>query len=231
MSTDPKTRARALTALLLLVPVPSIATWLGMVGAEGETLGNVAFGLGKIWILLLPVTWLMLVDRQKPTIPLPARRGMAAACATGAAIVVAIATAYFLLGRHWIDTEFMREQAAEVGLTTRTRFLLGALYWCTVNSLLEEYVWRWFVSTRCEVFMPRPAAVVASGLFFTLHHIIALNVYFDWRVTVLGSVGVFIGGATWSWLYLRYRNIWAAYASHVFADVIIFTIGWYLLFM
>ncbi|MHC4103176.1 MAG: CPBP family glutamic-type intramembrane protease [Planctomycetota bacterium] len=42
---------------------------------------------------------------------------------------------------------------------------------------------------------------------------------------------MFIGGTTWSWLYLRYRNIWAAYVSHVFADVIIFAIGWKLLFM
>jgi membrane protease YdiL (CAAX protease family) len=114
---------------------------------------------------------------------------------------------------------------------TRTRYLWGAVYWCTINSMLEEYVWRWFVSTRCEVLMPRRLAVMAAGLLFTLHHIIALDVYFDWRIVVLGSVGVFIGGTTWSWLYLRYRNIWAAYVSHVFADVIIFAIGWKLLFM
>ncbi|MHC4769736.1 MAG: CPBP family intramembrane glutamic endopeptidase, partial [Planctomycetota bacterium] len=107
----------------------------------------------------------------------------------------------------------------------------GAVYWCTINSMLEEYVWRWFVSTRCEVLMPRRLAVMAAGLLFTLHHIIALDVYFDWRIVVLGSMGVFIGGTTWSWLYLRYRNIWAAYVSHVFADVIIFAIGWKLLFM
>ncbi len=79
--------------------------------------------------------------------------------------------------------------------------------------------------------MPRWWAVVASGLFFTLHHIIALWVYFDWRIIVLGSLGVCIGGMTWSWLYIRYRNIWAAYVSHVFADVIVFAIGYQLLFL
>jgi membrane protease YdiL (CAAX protease family) len=231
VSLHAKSQTRALTALLLLVPVPSIATWLGMAGAEGTALGNTVFALGKIWILLLPVAWVTFVERQKPRIPLPAARGMRAACLTGSAIVVAIASAYWLLGRHWIDAGLVREQAHEVGLTTPTRYVLGAIYWCTINSILEEYVWRWFVATRCEVLVPRIAAVVLSGLFFTLHHIVALAVYFDWRVTVLGSVGVFIGGATWSWLYIRYRNIWAAYVSHVFADVIIFAIGYKLIFM
>lgn len=225
------TRTRALTALLLLVPVPSISTWVGMIGAEGTPLGQTVFSLGKLWILVLPLVWLVLVDRQRPRIPRPAARGMRAALLTGSAIVVVIAAAYWLLGRHWIEAAFVREQARSVGLTTPARYLLGALYWCTINSILEEYVWRWFVVTRCEALMPRFAAVVLSGLLFTLHHIVALGVYFDWRVTVLASTGVFIGGTTWSWLYMYYRNIWAAYVSHVFADVVIFAIGYKLIFM
>ena len=155
---------------------------------------------------------------------------MGTACLTGSAIFLLIGGAYLLFGRSWIDAEFMRERADEVGLTTPQKYLIGAAYWITINSLLEEYVWRWFVVTRCEVLMPRLWAVVASGFLFTLHHIIALEVYFDWRISVLGSIGIFIGGTTWSWLYLRYRNIWAAYVSHVFADVIIFAIGYQLLF-
>ena len=59
---------------------------------------------------------------------------------------------------------------------------------------------------------------------------IALDFYFDWRVTLLGSSGVFIGGAIWSWIYLRWRNIYAAYVSHVFADLAVFGVGWYLVF-
>jgi membrane protease YdiL (CAAX protease family) len=222
-------KRRALLALILLVPVPSFGTWMGMVAAEGPV-GQTLFAASKIWTFALPVVWLMVVERTRPRIPLPSRRGMTAACITGSIIFVAIAVAYWLLGRQWIDVELMRAESEEMGFT-RTSYLLGAVYWITINSMLEEYAWRWFVSTRCEVLMPRRLAVMAAGLLFTLHHIIALDVYFDWRIVVLGSVGVFIGGTTWSWLYLRYRNIWAAYVSHVFADVVIFAIGWKLLFM
>ncbi len=224
-------KRHALLALLLLLPAPSLGTWMGMVAAEGTVLGKAAFAVSKFWVLVLPVVWLMLVDRKRPTIPRPTGRGMGAACLTGAIIFVSIGGAYLLFGRSWIDAESMRARADEVGLTTPRVYLLGAAYWITVNSLLEEYVWRWFVVTRCEVLMPRLAAVAASGIFFTLHHIIALDVYFDWRIVLLGSLGIFIGGTTWSWLYLRYRNIWAAYVSHVFADVIIFAIGYQLLFL
>ncbi len=222
-------KRKALLALLLLVPAPSFGTWMAMHLAEGSV-GQAVFLASKVWMLALPVAWLVLVDKGRPSFPRPVSRGMGAACLTGSAIFLAVVAAYWLLGPHWIDAELMRERMLEVGLKTPLIYVLGALYWCTFNSLAEEYVWRWFVFTRCEALTGRWTAVGASGLLFTLHHIIALSAYFDARVTVLASLGVFIGGATWSWLYLRYRNIWAAYVSHVFADVIIFAIGWKIVF-
>ena len=35
-----------------------------------------------------------------------------------------------------------------------------------------------------------PASPITGFVFFTLHHIIALSAYFDWRITLIGSVGV-----------------------------------------
>lgn len=225
----------ALLALLLLVPAPTIAVIIAMIVIPGTVIGQAVFMASKVWIFLLPVIWHMRVDKQRPHIPWPTGKGMAAACITGSAIFAAIAIGYWGIALPFglIDDAaiaIVSEKAKEVGLTSLTIYIGGAIYWCTVNSLLEEYVWRWFVFTRCEAIMPRFIAVVASGLFFTLHHVIALTVYFDWPVTVLCSLGVFTGGATWSWLYLRYRNIYAAYISHVFADVIIFYIGYLLIF-
>jgi len=104
------------------------------------------------------------------------------------------------------------------------------LYLLLVNSLLEEYVWRWFVFRRCEDLLPGTAAVVASALCFTVHHVLALRLWFDWRVTALASTGVFIGGAVWSACYLRYRSIWPCYLSHAIVDAAVLSIGWTLLF-
>jgi membrane protease YdiL (CAAX protease family) len=229
------TRRSAALALALLVPVPTLATAAAMVWAPGSAWAQALFFAAKLWILALPAVWHVWIDRQPPTFPRPRRAGMLAAGGTGALIVIVIAAAWFAVGKQWIDPTLMRDKAAQVGLTSPLIYLLGALYWCTLNSFLEEYVWRWFVFTRCETItrgwpMGRWLAVSASALFFTLHHIVALQVYFDWRTTLVAAAGVFIGGAVWSWLYLRYRNLWAAYVSHVFADVVIFVIGYGILF-
>ena len=167
-------------ALALLVPVPSVGTWLAMVAMPGS-FGQAVFAAAKIWVVLVPLAWLVLVERKRPRIPGPSGRGMLAACVSGTGIFVIIAVAYWLLGSRWIDADSVRERAHEAGLSTPTRYLVGALYWCTINSVLEEYVWRWFVFTRLERLLPRYVAAAGSGLLFTLHHIIAVDVYFDWK--------------------------------------------------
>jgi hypothetical protein len=222
-------RRRAIVALLLLLPAPSLGTWMALVAAPGPV-GSAVFAVSKAWLLLLPLAWLVAVDRRRPSFPRPSARGMPAAIVGGALIGVAIVAGWWFVGRHWIDAGAARETAERAGLGTPERYLLGALYWCTINSLLEEYVWRWFVTTRFEALLPRLAAVLASAAAFSVHHVFGLSAYFDARVTALGTLGVFIGGAFWSWLYVRYRNIWAAYVCHVFADVAVFAVGWKVLF-
>ena len=162
----------------------------------------------------------------------PRRGGFGVAAGLGVAIAVIIFAAYWLIGRGWIDRPQMQAKAVEAGLSSVGRYAVMCAYWVIVNSLLEEYVWRWFVVSRCEAVMPKRAAMWASALFFTLHHIFALGLYFEWHwgVTGLGSLGVFIGGAVWSWCYQKYESIWPGYVSHAIADVPVFAIGYLLIF-
>jgi membrane protease YdiL (CAAX protease family) len=118
--------------------------------------------------------------------------------------------------------------AQQNGIGSPGIYLAFAAYLTFVNSLLEEYVWRWFVFEQCAVLMPNKAAVPAAALFFTLHHVLALRLQFGWLITLLGSLGVLTGGALWSGLYLRYHSIWPGYLSHVCIDLVILTIGWWL---
>ena len=78
--------------------------------------------------------------------------------------------------------------------------------------------------------MPTRLAVLASAACFTVHHVTALQAQFDWKVTLLASLGVFIGGAIWSWMYGRYRSVWPGYLSHAIVDVAIYVIGWGIIF-
>ena len=95
--------------------------------------------------------------------------------------------------------------------------------------MLEEYVWRWFVFRKCELLMGGRLAVPFCAILFTVHHTLALTVWVQWQLSMLASLGVFLGGSIWSGLYLRCRSIWPPYVCHIFADIAIFIIGWELI--
>ncbi|MHC4714871.1 MAG: CPBP family glutamic-type intramembrane protease [Planctomycetota bacterium] len=167
-------------------------------------------------LIAFPLFWLLAVEKGRLSWSPPRKGGFGAGAILGAAIAVVIAGAYFVLGRTWIDADSVKTLAAGSGLTRKALYIP-------------------FVFTRCLALARRLgvtkwAAVGASALFFTFHHVVAVRALFDWRVTALACTGVFIGGAVWSALYERYQSIWPAYLSHLIADIPIFVIGWSLIF-
>lgn len=223
-------RRRAVLALLLLVPAPSLGTALGLILAPGTAVGQIGFAASKVWIALFPLFWQLRVERAPLSRSPLNRGGIGVGALLGLVIGGIVLTAYFTLGPLLIDTARVRTMAVRAGLGSPVVFLAGAAYWVTVNSVLEEYVWRWFVFRQCERLMAAPAAVLLSAFLFTLHHIVALRVYLDWSGVVLTCTGVFVGGAVWSWCYRRYRSIWPGYVSHAIVDLAIFWIAWRLIF-
>ncbi len=229
--TSENSKAKALLALALLVPVPTIGVALAMIfeSTRGTPLGMGAYAASKIWILVLPLLWLWFADRGRVGFS-PARQGgLMMGVALGAIIGAAIVGGYFVFAP-LIDGSAMREAANRNGIGTPGSYLALVAYLAVFNSLLEEYVWRWFVFRKCEIVMGGIPAVIGSALFFSVHHFFALLPQAGLKVALLGTLGVFIGGGVWSWCYLRYRSIWPGYLSHVIADVAVFVVGWMILF-
>lgn len=229
MATDHRSRVLALLTLLLLVPAPSVGTLAAMWLWPGPV-GQVVYGACKVWLLAFPLLWLRLVERGPWSWSPPRHGGLAVGTAIGTAIALVIVAGYVTVGRRWIDPNTVRHAAERSGLASAGMYLGLVGYLVLVNSLLEEYVWRWFVYRRCEILLPRGPAVVVAGLLFTVHHVVALRIQFPWRITLLGSAGVWVGGVLLSWLYQRYRSIWPAYACHAVIDVAVLGVGWVLLF-
>ncbi|UCD74097.1 MAG: CPBP family intramembrane metalloprotease [Phycisphaerales bacterium] len=225
-------RGRALLALVLIVPVPAISALIArfVPGVKGEAAGQVLYFCAKAWIVLLPVLWLMIVDRGRINLSPMRRGGLRVGIITGAAIFIAIILAYLILGRLWIDPETVRAAAGGKGLDRLWLYVLSVCGLSLLNALVEEYVWRWFVLRKCAILIGSIGAVILGASLFTLHHIVSLRAHTGWDVTALGSAGCFVGGVIWSWLYLRYRSIWPGYVSHILADVAIYLIGWHLIF-
>ncbi len=164
------TKQKAITALFFLVPAPSIGVLMAMYLTPGA-LGQAVFMFTKIWLILFPLAWIWKMTDERITIPKLSTKGMKVACLSGLLIFITIGICYlFLKSQGAIDSRALSQKAMTLGLGSPTFYILAAIYWCTVNSLIEEYVWRWFVFTRCERLMSKFWAVIISGIF--LHSII-----------------------------------------------------------
>lgn len=233
-STVRSVRLKALLALILLVPAPSIGVVLAMMldATQGTLIGKGAYFLSKVWILALPVVWLLWVEKDRLSFSPPNKGGFGIAIGLGLLISAVIGLGFWFVGKDYIDPGMLRNAVTTNGIGQPVIYLLFTFgYLSLVNSLLEEFVWRWFVFRQCEKLVGGQAAVICSALFFTIHHVLALKAQMGWTPTILGSLGVFIGGAVWSWCYLRFRSVWPGYVSHLIVDMAVFGLGWYLIFV
>ena len=222
-------RTRSLVALFLLAPAPTIGIASALIFWPGPV-GRTVFAAAKIWLLLLPVVWHLRVDKGQLGWSPPKNGGFLTGTLIGLATAAVIIATCWLIAIPRVDPAALRVEVTEMGLASPLAYILGALYWIFVNSVVEEYVFRWFIQSRCEALWPRPVAIAASAAIFTIHHVVAMATYFNPGLTALASAGVFIGGATWSWMYTRYRSIWPGWVAHACADVAVFGCGYYLLF-
>ncbi len=225
------TKRSSMWALILLLPVPSLGVWAGMIAWPEQAIGKALFFMAKVWLFALPLAWHCVVEKRRISWSKPVQGGFGVAIGLAAVISVFIVVAYMTVGKLLIDPKAIQAMGTDTGLSRRSTYLVGALYWVTVNSVLEEYVWRWFVVEKLEDFLGSKTAIVCSALGFTLHHIVAIQIFLTPMVVVLAATGVFVGGAVWSWCFVRYRSIWPCYVSHAIVDVAVFGVGYHLLFM
>jgi hypothetical protein len=216
---------------LLLIPAPSLGVLAGMVFFPQQSWSKLFFILCKIWLFALPVLWYKFIEKGRLSFSPPRNGGLLTGLLSGIGISVAIIAGYTAVGKGVIDKAVLQDFMQKAGLDKPMVYFGAAAYWVLINSVLEEYIWRWFVLKQCKKVLASSFwAVVAASGFFALHHLFALNVYMDIASAGLCAFGVFAGGVFWSWMYLRYRSIWPGWLSHIVVDICVFGLGAVLLF-
>jgi membrane protease YdiL (CAAX protease family) len=220
-------KKRDALALALAAPASTIA--LATSTLFGGLLGTAVWIGGKVWEIGLPAFWRLKVEEREISWS-PAREG---GLREGALLGVGISVVMFVawwLARGELDSQLIRGFVEPFGLLNPWLYLAVFCYWVFFNSVMEEYLFRWFIFEKLETFVSGRVAVVLAALIFTIHHIFGMAAMFPLWATLLGAFGVFCGGVIWSWLYLRYRSIWPSYISHAIVDVTMFGIGAIILF-
>jgi membrane protease YdiL (CAAX protease family) len=232
-SRPPPTAAERAVLVFALI-LPTAVTWLYFVALDGApaAIQQTAYSIGKIAQFALPVVWVFLICRERPGAGKPDSRGLLLGAAFGLLVAGAMLALYFLWlkpsGHFDLPAAAVREKVKSFGVSSLGAFLVLALFYSTVHSLLEEYYWRWFVFGRLDRWLPLAAAIGISSVGFAAHHVLVLQKYFGWDspLTWLFAAAIAVGGAGWAWLYRRTHSLYATWLSHALVDAAIFAIGY-----
>lgn len=221
-------RSRSILALLLIVPISSIGALTSTIVAPGVVGQGIAVCCG-IWMLIFPLAWHVSIDRQRLQFN-KSLDGLAAGTILGVAMFGTILGSYWFMGRYWLDITDIRSRVSEMGMNIPLMVFGFGTFQTLVNSLIEEYVWRWFVYRHCALLFTKSQAIWISAGFFTLHHIILMVAYCDdWRLVAVGAVAVFVAGGLWARCMKAYRSLLPSYLSHLAADLALQIVSWHVL--
>ena len=220
-----------IVAISLVSFIPTISILFTLNYNDNALTSQIFFMACKLWLLIAPAYWFLRVEGKEISRSPADKEGLAMGAITGLLMSAIIILMWYIFG-DTIDTEAMLAEMETTGLTDIRIYIAGMLYWIFLNSLLEEYVFRWFVTTKgIELFGSEIAAIFLSAVLFTLHHAIALHYFgFLWWQTIMASFGLLSAAAIWSWLYIRHKSIWVCWLSHAICDVAVFGIGYLLIF-
>lgn len=210
--------------------MPTVSVLFSFSWSESELQSQIFFIFAKFWIILIPIYWIYRIEESRISLGEINSKGMYKSIVSGILIFLAVGIIFLIFG-DTLDVDLMKQEIGGTGLLNPHIFLLGVFYWITVNSLVEEFVFRQFIGDRILEFTGRESVtVLLSAAIFTLHHTVLLGYYFEPWQNVISSIGIFIAGAIWSLLWLRHRSLFVCWISHAIADVAVFGIAYVILF-
>jgi|TARA_B100001996_G_C18664049_1_gene594210 hypothetical protein len=217
---------------LVLVGLAPTASVVSSFGTGDGILGQIAWFTSKLWVFGLPLLWRIKIDKLPVSWSKPENGGFGLAIIFGIVMAAIMMGAWWLFGQDNIDSENFIKTLEPFGLTVWSTYLAGTIFWIFVNSVLEEYVFRWFIVEKAEALIDGLwKTVFLSAGIFVLHHAFALHFLgFPIWLNAIACLGLFIGGSVFSWQYIKYRSIWIPYITHAICDVVVFSVGAIIIF-
>ena len=149
--------------LALVAFVPTISILFTLSYNDDEFASQIFFIICKLWLLMAPAYWYLRVEKNSPSWSLPSRDGLVVGGISGIIMSIIIIVMWLIFG-DTVDTESMISELDSTGLTEFRVYLAGMIYWIFLNSLLEEYVFRWFVTIKSiELLGSETRAIIFSA--------------------------------------------------------------------
>jgi membrane protease YdiL (CAAX protease family) len=221
-----------LSLMILSMIIPAAVTILNVYIMNDKTnIQIMYFGL-KLYFIFWPLFVVAAIEKKEALLSVLFSKNQRKSIKAG--LVRGTFLFFFIIGfikisplnSYIIDhSGFIKRRLIETGFINH--FLIYGLILSVVHSLIEEYYWRWFVYGRLKRFFQNSNASFLSGLAYSAHHIVVLNIYFSFWGVVFFGILVFLAGIYWNYTYQKHESIFASWIQHLFVDLAIIYIGYH----
>jgi len=139
---------------------------------------------------------------------------------------IGIFIAFFIL-KDWIDLNSIKNDFINKYQLNGIKFFIASFYLIFINALLEEYFFRGFIFFNIP---NRKFAYFFSSFLFSIYHLSNFINWFEQPVVlILPLLGLFIVGILFNYLCSLTEDIFHSYIPHLFADLAIVIIGYFII--
>lgn len=214
--------------------IPALVWQLGLailyLVAVPDDYSQLVYGLAKLALVLWPLLWWRQLKPEIPTLFPKRSRSLCYGVFSAVGIVLGLGLFWFFT-QPWLLTWRPALAAAitAFGLTSNT-YIIFALGLAVVHAGFEEWYWRSFVFRGLQLKMAWPVAAGISSLAFAAHHAVVINQFAPLWFSLLGAAVVGAAGYLWCYLYQRTGSFLGSWLSHLVADLVVMTIGYWIVF-
>lgn len=133
----------------------------------------------------------------------------------------------FIIVRNFMDFETLKYEFIHKYHLDGLAFFIASFYLIFINSFIEEYFFRGFIYKNIE---KKTFANAFSSISFSIYHLPNFQNWFNNPIFLLFPlIGLIIGGLLFNYLVSESDDIYNSYIPHMFADMSLVIIGYFLI--
>jgi len=133
----------------------------------------------------------------------------------------------FFIVNNFMDLNVLKSEFINKYKLTGYKFFIASFYLVIINSFLEEYFFRGFIFLNYE---NKKTGNILSSIMFSIYHISNFQNWFDNKLfLIIPIISLVIAGMIFNYLVSINDDIYNSYIPHMFADLSIVIIGYFII--
>lgn len=133
----------------------------------------------------------------------------------------------FFIVKNFIDLDALKSDFLIKYNLGGIKFFIASFYLVFINSFIEEYYFRGFIYKNID---EKKFAHIFSSISFAIYHLSNFQNWFDnIFILIIPLAGLIIAGLLFNYLTSKSKDIYNSYIPHMFADLSIIIIGYFLI--